>query len=255
MSIAIPDHVAKFPAGPSKLTSAFLRANIVNFNPRNLEEAEAIQKALLARGLIWLTGEREVQRVATCVARGLHVDKGRLVTGNDRREEYVDATFEDLQQARLVHVKASPRAAPVKKIDPSFFEGRRIVFVPKAVQEAIFIQESLFLLGFSWSFHGRNVVLLEECVSKGMLVNEGRIYTNPVKHAENIYADIRDLPGYDPAAWQIISPQQKLQAQVEALTAEVAALKAAVAQLTAAAGPHRILKPTAAAKIKRPPVR
>ncbi len=251
MSIATPHHVARPPAGSNRLTTAFLRTNIVNFNPRNVEEAFDLQKALLAKGLIWLTGEQEVQRLEACVKRGLHVDKGRLVTGNDRRGVYVDARLEDVVNMTTAQVKATPMPEPAQKIDREFFAGKRIIFAPKTVGEAAFVQQVLFSFGFSWRNHGQSITNLESCVTEKMIVREGYILYQPSSHKENIEVSVRDLPGY--ATADLRSPQEKLQARVDTLEAEVAALKAAVAELTAA--PARILKSTVAdSSIRKPPV-
>ncbi len=62
-----------------------------------------------------------------------------------------------------------------EKITKEFCQGKGLIFFPKTVEDAQFIQDSFILMGFKWG----DPDTLSDCVSNGMVLKEGLLYSSP----------------------------------------------------------------------------
>jgi hypothetical protein len=72
------------------------------------------------------------------------------------------------------------------KLTPEFCRQNNVMFRPKTIDEAIFIQQRLADFGIGWVTGDSIGANASECVNYGMVVQEGKLYHSPNSNARNI---------------------------------------------------------------------
>ncbi|MBI3440514.1 MAG: hypothetical protein HY052_01710 [Proteobacteria bacterium] len=75
-----------------------------------------------------------------------------------------------------------------EKITKEFCQGKILLFYPTTAAETVSIQKKIFAMGCTWGGHGASTDIdcLSECMSKGMVLNDGKLYYNPDDRSQNI---------------------------------------------------------------------
>lgn len=88
--------------------------------------------------------------------------------------------------------------ANTEKLTPEFCRKRRLVFLPKTPEEAVFVQRKLFEMGFSWSGGSVSVGCVNDCLMRGMVLDDdGHLYYAPGNKGLLCTSDQFDEP-FDP---------------------------------------------------------
>jgi hypothetical protein len=72
------------------------------------------------------------------------------------------------------------------KITRTLCDPQRLVFYPETGEEAKLIQRKLFAMGYGWSKSGAVIGNVDECVAKGMVLKNGKLYTEPSEESRRI---------------------------------------------------------------------
>ena len=99
----------------------------------------------------------------------------------------------------------------------------RVVFYPKDVDEAIYIQKKLFEMGCRWARDGIEVANVAESVGKGLLCEKGTLYYNPDKEKPFVIATADQFdPDYLPPEQAYVRDRfNELSARIDDLAEKV----------------------------------
>lgn len=134
-------------------------------------------------------------------------------------------------------------------------QSQKLLFYPRSLEEAAAIQRGLFRLGIGWG-QGAKVQALAECVQKGMIVLEGRLFYNPSaeNRSEGKVCTLDQLPRTAPVDVMQYLQGDDLQREIfNRLSARMDKLEQMVAEIHAAVMPHPALPKPAALKGKNAP--
>jgi hypothetical protein len=116
------------------------------------------------------------------------------------------------------------------RITPAYCAGRKLYFHPQSAEEAQFIQERLFEMGFKWR-EGQTHPLYVDALAHGALFLEnGVMFRSSSREASGTFCDIRQLDEKYLSPDQVFMMEQfnRMAAQIEALTQKVADLESAL---------------------------
>ena len=116
------------------------------------------------------------------------------------------------------------------KITREFCAGRKLCFHPQTEDEARFIQERLFELGFKWREGQTRPLYLDSLAAGTLYLENGVMFRSSAREVRGTLCDIKQLDE------KYLSPDQafmleqfnKMAAQIETLTQRVAELEAAL---------------------------
>lgn len=131
------------------------------------------------------------------------------------------------------------------KITREYCAGHKLCFHPQSGDEARFIQERLFELGFKWRDGQTHALYLDNLPSGTLFVENSVMFRSTEREVSGILCDIKQLDE------KYLSPDQafmmaqfnKMAAQIEALTQKVTDLEAALRTHTEIDKPKRPLTP------------
>lgn len=94
-----------------------------------------------------------------------------------------------------------------------FLCENRVAFFPASMGEAKYIQKRLFALGLGWIDNGKTLYDGDACVSSGIVVDGGKIYTLGISDDRAfIVATVADLSAtFNPQAGKIAALEQKVE--------------------------------------------
>ena len=121
---------------------------------------------------------------------------------------------------------------PPSPLTPEFCRSNRLVFYPKTLDEVNFIQERLAEFGIRWA-DGKPVgALAQECLNKGMLVENAKLYYNPVSNDRSIQCTAGQFNGeyISPDRAFLLEPFNKMAERIDALSSRVAELEKKVGE-------------------------
>lgn len=121
-----------------------------------------------------------------------------------------------------------------------FCLNNRVVFYPKSIEEAVFIQDRLKDFGIGWSDGSAVGRYARECADTGMLVENGRLLYNPTADGRNILctADQFDKEYIPPNQAFLLAQFNKMAERIDALMSRIDGLERKVDQM------HEALFPT-----------
>jgi hypothetical protein len=99
------------------------------------------------------------------------------------------------------------------KITKELCENETLVFYPETAEEAAFIQNKLFEMGFKCGKSGdTRIQNLELCVEKGMVLKNGGLYANPTEESRNncIICTSNNFFSQDEKVSELVSNAEKL---------------------------------------------
>ncbi len=125
-------------------------------------------------------------------------------------------------------------------LTPEYCRRHRLIFYPKTMDEAIFIQERLSEFSIRWVSGEPVGNFARECVDKGMLVDNGALYYNPERKPGDVVCDSSqfDKKYIPPDRAFLLEQFNKMAEKIDALSSRVAELESKVGEM------HGTLFPT-----------